>query len=140
MEPSACQVGARLRTEGWNITRVVCSPYLRCAETAAEVVRALLASDEELAKKRPLTPTGPKGEREGGAEAPEAMSATSINIKRHFATQTMVRPQEMHGHATSGGPTGGVPHTHTVRMGNPHCGYGQPTLPKPVGLCIAQYC
>jgi len=35
--------GKRLRTEGWNITRVICSPFLRCIQTASEVVAALCA-------------------------------------------------------------------------------------------------
>eukprot|EP00271_Cylindrocystis_brebissonii_P013086 TRINITY_DN32667_c0_g1_i1.p1 TRINITY_DN32667_c0_g1~~TRINITY_DN32667_c0_g1_i1.p1 ORF type:complete len:447 (-),score=72.26 TRINITY_DN32667_c0_g1_i1:265-1605(-) len=35
------QVGARLRAEGYGVTRIVCSPYLRCLQTAVEVARAL---------------------------------------------------------------------------------------------------
>ena len=42
----ARDVGIRLRNEGWNITRVFCSPFLRCAQTASEVVAALCALDD----------------------------------------------------------------------------------------------
>lgn len=45
----AVQVGARLRREISGPHRVVCSPYLRCVETAAEIVKALMASDSEVA-------------------------------------------------------------------------------------------
>lgn len=41
----ARKVGRRLRQEGWNITRVVCSPFLRCIQTASEVVISLCALD-----------------------------------------------------------------------------------------------
>eukprot|EP01018_Ginkgo_biloba_P002584 Gb_39039 [translate_table: standard] len=39
----AWATGKRLRMEGGNITRVFCSPFLRCIQTAAEVVAALCA-------------------------------------------------------------------------------------------------
>ena len=42
----ARDVGIKLRNEGWNITRVFCSPFLRCAQTASEVVAALCALDD----------------------------------------------------------------------------------------------
>lgn len=46
----ARETGERLRTQGWNITRVICSPFLRCIQTAAEVVTALCAvQDHPLA-------------------------------------------------------------------------------------------
>jgi len=46
----ARKTGERLRTQGWNITRVICSPFLRCIQTAAEVVTALCAvQDQPLA-------------------------------------------------------------------------------------------
>jgi broad specificity phosphatase PhoE len=35
------RVGRRLRAEEWNITRVVMSPFLRCVQTAAEVIAGL---------------------------------------------------------------------------------------------------
>ena len=35
------RVGRRLRAEDWNITRVVMSPFLRCVQTAAEVIAGL---------------------------------------------------------------------------------------------------
>ncbi|KAH9301454.1 hypothetical protein KI387_013037, partial [Taxus chinensis] len=38
--------GKRLRAEGANITRVFCSPFLRCVQTAAEVVKALCATHD----------------------------------------------------------------------------------------------
>lgn len=41
----ARDVGRRLRREGWNITRVVCSPFLRCVQTASEAITALCALD-----------------------------------------------------------------------------------------------
>jgi hypothetical protein len=37
----AWRVGRSLRMEDWNITRVVVSPYLRCVQTAAEVIAGL---------------------------------------------------------------------------------------------------
>lgn len=42
----AWRTGQKLRREGGNITRVFCSPFLRCVQTAAEVVRALCATDD----------------------------------------------------------------------------------------------
>eukprot|EP00249_Psilotum_nudum_P013202 c24210_g1_i1 orf=255-1103(+) len=33
--------GKKLRAEGWNITRILCSPFLRCVQTAVEVTTAL---------------------------------------------------------------------------------------------------
>ncbi|KAH7279095.1 hypothetical protein KP509_37G004700 [Ceratopteris richardii] len=41
----ARRVGRRLRQEHWNITRIACSPFLRCVETASEVITALCALD-----------------------------------------------------------------------------------------------
>lgn len=47
-KPQARETGKRLRD--WNITRVICSPFLRCIQTAAEVVTALCAvQDQPLA-------------------------------------------------------------------------------------------
>lgn len=43
----AWEVGKRLRTEGWGITRVVVSPFLRCVQTAAQVVTALCLVDDD---------------------------------------------------------------------------------------------
>jgi len=37
----AWRVGRNLRMEDWNITRVVMSPFLRCVQTAAEVIAGL---------------------------------------------------------------------------------------------------
>ncbi|CAI5464328.1 unnamed protein product [Closterium sp. Yama58-4] len=37
----AYEVGMRLRQEGWGVTRIVCAPYLRCVETALELLLAL---------------------------------------------------------------------------------------------------
>lgn len=39
----AFEVGRTLRTEAWEITRIVVSPFLRCVQTAAEVIGALAA-------------------------------------------------------------------------------------------------
>ncbi|GJP40887.1 hypothetical protein CLOM_g552 [Closterium sp. NIES-68] len=40
----AYEVGMRLRQEGWGVTRIVCAPYLRCVETALELLLALTDS------------------------------------------------------------------------------------------------
>ena len=37
----AWRVGRNLRMEDWNITRVIMSPFLRCVQTAAEVIAGL---------------------------------------------------------------------------------------------------
>ncbi|CAI5492823.1 unnamed protein product [Closterium sp. Naga37s-1] len=37
----AYEVSMRLRQEGWGVTRIVCAPYLRCVETALELLLAL---------------------------------------------------------------------------------------------------
>ncbi|CAI7861919.1 unnamed protein product [Closterium sp. NIES-54] len=42
----AYQVGVRLRREGWGVTRVVCAPYVRCAETAAELIAAMSSTPD----------------------------------------------------------------------------------------------
>ncbi|CAI5464907.1 unnamed protein product [Closterium sp. Yama58-4] len=42
----AYQVGVRLRREGWGATRVVCAPYVRCAETAAELIAAMSSTPD----------------------------------------------------------------------------------------------
>uniref|UniRef100_A0A0D6QW59 Phosphoglycerate mutase-like protein n=1 Tax=Araucaria cunninghamii TaxID=56994 RepID=A0A0D6QW59_ARACU len=42
----AWNAGKRLRMEGANITRVFCSPFLRCVQTTAEVVKGLCATEE----------------------------------------------------------------------------------------------
>ncbi|KAI5080707.1 hypothetical protein GOP47_0003890 [Adiantum capillus-veneris] len=41
----ARRVGRSLRHQGWNITRVVCSPFLRCIQTASEVITGLCSLD-----------------------------------------------------------------------------------------------
>eukprot|EP00252_Welwitschia_mirabilis_P013057 TRINITY_DN28873_c0_g1_i1.p1 TRINITY_DN28873_c0_g1~~TRINITY_DN28873_c0_g1_i1.p1 ORF type:complete len:259 (-),score=52.35 TRINITY_DN28873_c0_g1_i1:355-1131(-) len=43
----AWNAGKRLRAEGWNITRVFSSPFLRCVQTTAEVVSALCAVHDD---------------------------------------------------------------------------------------------
>jgi hypothetical protein len=43
----AWEVGKKLRSEGWGITRVVVSPFLRCVQTAAQVVTALCLVDDD---------------------------------------------------------------------------------------------
>ncbi|XP_057873818.2 uncharacterized protein LOC131079794 [Cryptomeria japonica] len=42
----AWRTGQKLRREGGNITRVFCSPFLHCVQTAAEVVTALCVTDD----------------------------------------------------------------------------------------------
>ena len=37
----AWRVGRIIRLEDWNVTRVVVSPFLRCVQTAAEVIAGL---------------------------------------------------------------------------------------------------
>lgn len=41
----AYEAGCRLRAENWGISRIVVSPFLRCVQTAVEVLRALLEVD-----------------------------------------------------------------------------------------------
>lgn len=48
----AWQAGLELRREEWNISMVLCSPFLRCVQTAAEVVRALLTEDVSQSSRR----------------------------------------------------------------------------------------
>ncbi|KAK4752318.1 hypothetical protein SAY87_021116 [Trapa incisa] len=53
--------GVELRTQlGFTIDRVVVSPFMRCVETASEVVSALLSSEERVSSaRRVVAPIGP---------------------------------------------------------------------------------
>lgn len=42
----ARRVGREIRLEDWNVTRVVMSPFLRCVQTAVEVIAGLSSVDD----------------------------------------------------------------------------------------------
>ena len=54
------QSGLRLRREGWVCTRIICSPYRSCLETAARLVEAITTTDVDMlgGGTRPLEPLG----------------------------------------------------------------------------------
>ncbi|CAI5470235.1 unnamed protein product [Closterium sp. Yama58-4] len=82
----AYQVGVRLRREGWGVTRVVCAPYVRCAETAAELIAAMSSTPD-----MDYAPSGPGYGRSsspclplprvgrGGAEG-----CRTVGVQRHI--------------------------------------------------------
>lgn len=79
----AVQVGARLRRENCGPYRVVCSPYVRCVETAAEIVKALMASDGEVAHRTAAAAAkaGPTaGVPVGGGVRSQAVNQMMVSI------------------------------------------------------------
>ncbi|KAJ7539694.1 hypothetical protein O6H91_11G105500 [Diphasiastrum complanatum] len=74
----ALAVGQRLRKEGWQISRILCSPFLRCVQTAAEVIKGLSEEGE-------TAPLKPKVSLEYGLG--EVMNSIAIrNPPRSHAT------------------------------------------------------
>eukprot|EP00271_Cylindrocystis_brebissonii_P008533 TRINITY_DN2290_c1_g1_i2.p1 TRINITY_DN2290_c1_g1~~TRINITY_DN2290_c1_g1_i2.p1 ORF type:complete len:510 (-),score=98.83 TRINITY_DN2290_c1_g1_i2:335-1864(-) len=77
----AFEAGRRLRLEGWEITRVVVSPFLRCIQTAVEVVAAL-ATDDSMAI---------PGEEERRREA--ALQQTKIKVSIDYGLGEVMNPR-----------------------------------------------
>ncbi|KAG6544246.1 hypothetical protein Mapa_014349 [Marchantia paleacea] len=81
-------VGKRLRKEGWNITRVLVSPFLRCVQTAAEVITALClvdsSSDASNSRDAVIDPSKVKVSFEFGLS--ELMNARAIRRPPDAAT------------------------------------------------------
>eukprot|EP00897_Mesotaenium_endlicherianum_P010939 jgi/Mesen1/9874/ME000070S09153 len=74
----AHQVGMRLKREGWNVTRIVCSPYLRCVETAAEVAMALMSQEDDV----PPLPV---------FQAKPVRASRMVPTRSHFAQQLIMK-------------------------------------------------
>lgn len=81
-------MGKRLRKEGWNITRVLVSPFLRCVQTAAEVITALClvdsSSDPSSSREAVIDPSKVKVSFEFGLS--ELMNARAIRRPPEEAT------------------------------------------------------
>lgn len=74
----ARETGRRLRRQGWNITRILCSPFLRCVQTAAEMVLALAALDSSAAGDVAIDPSKIKVSIEYGLS--EVMNTLAIRV------------------------------------------------------------
>ncbi|GJP71901.1 hypothetical protein CLOP_g9584 [Closterium sp. NIES-67] len=90
----AYQVGVRLRKEGWGVTRIVCAPYVRCVETAAEVIGAMSST--------PDMDYAPSGPAYGGSSSPclplpclgrvGAAGCRTVGVQRHMIQAMQQRP------------------------------------------------
>eukprot|EP00897_Mesotaenium_endlicherianum_P005634 jgi/Mesen1/5099/ME000253S04217 len=83
----AFEMGRRIRSEGYGVTRVVCSPFLRCVQTAAEVIRALAAVE-----------ASPGGGGGSGGVGQVAIDPTQIKVSLDYGLCEMMTPRAIVNH------------------------------------------
>ncbi|KAL2612679.1 hypothetical protein R1flu_024371 [Riccia fluitans] len=90
-------VGKRLKREGWNITRVLVSPFLRCVQTAAEVITALCLVDSS---------SDPSSSREAVIDPSRVKVSFEFGLSELMNARAIRRPPEA---ATAGASSGAIP-------------------------------